>query len=77
MTDLVDMAIPSSAQAAAESMGLAVQRSMTNGTWVRRLTRDEAEIAAECLRDFGFSARIVDSVSGTGLPPERTVTPAP
>jgi hypothetical protein len=61
MADLVDMAIPANAQAAAESLGLMVHRSVTNGTWVRRLPRDEAEIAAECLRDYGFSARIVDS----------------
>jgi hypothetical protein len=59
--DLVDIAIPSVARAAAESMGLTVQRSVTHGTWVRRLPRDEAEIAVECLRDFGFAARIVDS----------------
>jgi hypothetical protein len=59
MVELVDMAIPANAQAAAESIGLTVQRSMTQGTWVRRLPRDEAEIAVECLRDFGFSARIV------------------
>jgi hydrogenase maturation factor len=64
MSDFVDMAVPANAQAAAESMGLTVQRSMTNGTWIRRLPRDEAEIAVECLRDFGFSARIVDHVSG-------------
>ena len=61
MTDLVDLAIPATAQAAAENLGLMVHRSMTNGTWVRRLPRDEAEIAAECLRDYGFAARIVES----------------
>jgi hypothetical protein len=60
MTDLVDIAIPANARAAAEEMGLTVQRSMTSGAWVRRLPRDEAEIAVECLRDFGFSVRIVD-----------------
>jgi hypothetical protein len=70
MAEFVDMAIPANAQATAESMGLTVQRSMTSGTWVRRLPRDEAEIAVECLRDFGFSARIVDNSSGAEQPPE-------
>jgi hypothetical protein len=60
MADLVDVALPAHAQVAAERLGLTVQRSVTSGTWVRRLPRDEAEIAVECLRDFGFSARIVD-----------------
>jgi hypothetical protein len=27
---------------------------------VRRVTRDEAEIAIACLRDYGFAARIVE-----------------
>jgi hypothetical protein len=70
MSDFVDVAIPTNARAAAESMGLTVQRSMRSGTWVRRLPRDEAEIAVECLRDFGFAARIVDNAAGTGQPPE-------
>jgi hypothetical protein len=61
MPHLVDIAIPASAQATAEGLGLTVRRSMTHGTWVRRLPRDEAEIAVECLRDYGFSARIVES----------------
>jgi hypothetical protein len=47
-------------------MGLTVQRSVTSGAWVRRLPRDEAEIAVECLRDFGFSARIVDDAPKDG-----------
>jgi hypothetical protein len=72
MVDLVDMAIPANAQAAAESIGLTVQRSMTHGTWVRRLPRDEAEIAVECLRDFGFSARIVANPSGGETSPGGT-----
>ena len=66
MPHLVDMAIPANAQATAESLGLIVQRSMTHGTWVRRLPRDEAEIAVECLRDYGFSARIVESEPASG-----------
>jgi hypothetical protein len=70
MSDFVDVALPANARAAAESMGLTVQRSLQSGTWVRRLTRDEAEIAVECLRDFGFTARIVDNAAGAGQPPE-------
>src|SRR5262249_47542642 len=61
MSDLVDIAIPTNARAAAESIGLTVQRSMTNGTWIRRLSRDEAEIAGEYLRDSGCAGRMVDS----------------
>jgi hypothetical protein len=57
-------------------MGLTVQRSMTSGAWVRRLSRDEAEIAVECLRDFGFSARIMDNASGSERLPERNTTRA-
>jgi hypothetical protein len=68
VTDLVDIAIPAKAQAAAEALGLNVQRSITSGAWVRRLTRDEAEIAIECLRDAGFSVRLRDSVDPSGQP---------
>jgi hypothetical protein len=71
MTEFVDVAIPANAQATAESMGLTVQRSMTSGTWIRRLPRDEAEIAVECLRDFGFSVRIEDNSSAAEQPPQR------
>jgi hypothetical protein len=60
LSDLVDIAIPANAQAAAESLGLRVIRNITSGAWVRRIPRDEAEIAVECLRDWGFMARIVD-----------------
>lgn len=70
MTEFVDVAIPANAQAAAEGLGLTVQRSMTSGTWMRRLPRDEAEIAVECLRDFGFSARIADNSSAAEQPPQ-------
>lgn len=73
MVDLVDIAIPTNARAAAEGMGLTVQRSMTIGAWIRRLPRDEAEIAVECLRDFGFSARIVDDASGSEQLPQRDI----
>ena len=60
MTDLVDIALPSNAQAAAESLGLRVIRNITSGAWVRGIPRDEAEIAVACLRDWGVAARIVD-----------------
>lgn len=60
MSELVDIAISANAQAAAESLGLRVVRNITSGTWVRRIPRDEAEIALECLRDWGFIARIVE-----------------
>ena len=60
MADLVDIALPTNAQTAAEALGLKVQRSVTAGAWVRRIPRDEAEIAVECLRDWGIVARIVD-----------------
>ena len=65
MNDLVDIAIPAHAQAAAESLGLKVHRSVTSGARVRQIPRDEAEIAVECLRDWGISARILeDALSG-------------
>jgi hypothetical protein len=61
MRDLVDIAIPAAALSAAEALGLKVSRSVTTGTRVRGIPRDEAEIAIEYLRDWGFSARIVES----------------
>jgi hypothetical protein len=70
VTDLVDIAVPANAQAAAEALGLKVGRSITNGTWVRGVSRDEAEIAVECLRDYGFSARIRDGADQNERPPE-------
>jgi hydrogenase maturation factor len=63
MTDLVDIVIPANGQAAAEALGLKVQRSVTSGARVRQIPREEAEIALECLRDWGVSARIVDESS--------------
>lgn len=60
MRDLVDVAIPAAAQSAAEALGLKVSRSVTTGVRVRHIPRDEAEIAVECLRDWGFSARILE-----------------
>jgi hypothetical protein len=53
MADLVDLAIPANAQAAAEALGLKVQRSVTSGARVRQIPREETEIAIECLRDWG------------------------
>jgi hypothetical protein len=67
MSDLVDVALPANAQAAAEALGLRVRRSVTSGARVRQIPREDAEIAIECLRDWGFSARIIeDGPSGEG-----------
>ena len=60
MADFVDIAIPAGAQAAAEELGLVVTRSVTEGARVHRITRDEADIAVACLRDYGFAARVVE-----------------
>jgi hypothetical protein len=57
LADIVDIAIPAKAQAAAEALGLVVSRSVTDGTRVRRVARDEAEIAIACLR----TARLITS----------------
>jgi hypothetical protein len=64
MADLVDIALPAAALAAAETLGLTVHRSVTSGARVRNMPRDEAEIALECLREWGFSARIVEHTPG-------------
>ena len=64
MADLVDLAFPANAQAAAEALGLKVHRSVTSGARVRQISREEAEIALECLRDWGISARILEDVPG-------------
>jgi ATP-dependent Clp protease adapter protein ClpS len=55
VADLVDIAIPSNAKAAAEALGLKVHHNVTSGARVRLITRDEAETAVECLRDWGVS----------------------
>ena len=60
MADLVDIAIPAGAQAAAESLGLKVQRSVTSGARIRGIPRDEAELVIEYLEMAGFPARIVE-----------------
>jgi hypothetical protein len=68
MADLVDVALPANAQAAAEALGLKVQRSVTSGARVRQISREEAEIAVECLRDWGISARILEDTPGGPRP---------
>ena len=60
MGGLVDIVIPANAQAAAESLGLKVSRSVTSGARVRQIPREDAEIAVACLSDWGFTARIVE-----------------
>jgi len=76
MGDLVDIAIPANAQAAAEALGLKVSRSVTCGARVRQVSRDDAEIAVECLRDWGFSARILDNAPPHGNDSEPGLKPA-
>ena len=68
MADLVDLAIPANAQAAVEALGLKVHRSVTSGARVRQIPREEAEIALECLRDWGISARILEDTLGGSRP---------
>jgi len=65
---LVDLAIPANAQAAAEALGLKVHRSVTSGARVRQIPREEAEIAVECLRDWGIAARILEDAPGGPRP---------
>jgi hypothetical protein len=60
VANFVDIAIPASAQTTAEDLGLVVSRSVTEGMRVRRIPRDDAEIAIACLQDYGFTARIVE-----------------
>jgi hypothetical protein len=45
---------------------LVVQRSVTSGARIRDVRRDEAELAIEYLREWGFSARIVEHTPGDG-----------
>jgi hypothetical protein len=75
MADLVDIVIPANGQTAAEALGLKVHRSVTTGARVRQITREEAEIAVECLRDWGISARIVENAHREQPALERGVTP--
>jgi hypothetical protein len=73
MSDLVDIAISADAQPAAEALGLRVFRSVTSGAQVRQLPREVAEITVVCLRDWGFTARIVEEASrrGASIPVRR------
>ena len=64
MADLVDIAIPAGAQAAAETLGLKVQRSVTSGARIRQIPRDEAELAIDYLQQAGFPARIIEPEPG-------------
>jgi hypothetical protein len=64
MVDLVDIAIPAGAQATVEKLGLKVQRSVTSGTRIRQIPRDEAELVIEYLHEWGFSARILEHEPG-------------
>jgi hypothetical protein len=77
MADLVDLAIPANAQAATEALGLKVERSVTSGARVRQIPREEAEIAIECLRDWGISARIVENAPRSERPSEPLLHPWP
>lgn len=77
MPNVVDIAIPASAKAAAKDLGLVVSRSVTEGMRVRRIPLDEAEIAVACLQDYGFTARIVeiDQVNESAWSSDRQRTP--
>ena len=61
MNDLVDIAIPANAQTVAEALGLKVSRSVVSGVRIRQIEREDALIAIEFLRDWGFTARIVEN----------------
>lgn len=61
MSNLVDLAIPANAQAAAEALGLKVSRSVVSGVRIRQIEREDAELAIEFLHDWGFTARIVET----------------
>jgi hydrogenase maturation factor len=71
MADLVDIVLPADGQTAAEALGLKVYRSVTSGARVQRIPRDEAEIAVECLRDWGVSARIREYAPQAEPAPKR------
>lgn len=72
MVDLVDIAIPANGQTAAEALGLKVHRRVTSGARVRQIPREEAEIAIECLRDWGVAARLVEDRSPDRPPSDRS-----
>jgi hypothetical protein len=60
MADLVDIVLPAAAQTAVETLRLTVRRSVTSGARVRAIPRHEAELAIEYLREWGFTARVLD-----------------
>ena len=66
MADIVDIAIPANAQEVAQTLGLVVTRSVTDGARVRRISHEEAEIAVACLRDYGFAARSIEISTPNG-----------
>jgi len=68
MADLVDLALLANGLAAAEALGLKVHRDVITGSRVRQIPREEAEIAVECLGDWGIAARILDDASGNPRP---------
>src|SRR5262249_36185697 len=70
LADLADIAIPSHAKVAAQALGLEVHHRVTCGARVRQIPCDEAEIAVECLHDWGLSARVLESTR-RGEPPTR------
>jgi hydrogenase maturation factor len=76
MSGLVDIVIPSSAQAAAEALGLKVSRSVTSGVRIRQIPQEDAEIALECLRDWGFAARIMETATAGESASEGDLKPA-
>jgi hypothetical protein len=76
MNDLVDVVIPASAQEAAEALGLKVSRSVTSGVRIRQIAREDAEIALECLRDWGFAARIMETAAEGNGASEGDLKPA-
>jgi hypothetical protein len=76
MADLVDIALTANAQAAAEALGLKVERSVTTGARIRRIPREEAEIAIACLSDWGVSARILEIAPDNQSTSQPSLKPA-
>ena len=73
MADLVDIAIPANGRTAAEALGLKVHRSVTSGARVRQIPREEAEIAIECLHDWGVAARTSSKIDLRIIPDPTAV----
>jgi hypothetical protein len=76
MAGLVDVLLPANGQEAAEALGLKVHRSVATGTRIRRIPREEAEIAIECLRDWGISARVLEDPEPAQSRPTDLAEPA-